>query len=252
MAIITYPLNGIEYNAANVEIYLCTRTSGVFSAENHYSASITGDREITISPGLAWIRNGQYTGKSVLNDSDVTVAVPVADGALPRIDRIVLRFNKAANASSIILLQGAASSTPVAPDIQRSELVYDLALCDVYIPAASIAIAPTDLTSKLMDETVCGLMRDGVTGIPTAAFQAQLDQMIADLRTEIEQVHDGSAWVLKTEVESYVDPAGVNPVSGAAVAAYALPRSAIVATTADPGAGAAVDYEDGTVIHVYE
>lgn len=43
-----------------------------------------------------------------------------------------------------------------------------------------------------------------------------------------------------------------NPVSGAAVAAYAFPKDMIVATTVDPGEGAVVDYPDGTVILVYE
>lgn len=54
------------------------------------------------------------------------------------------------------------------------------------------------------------------------------------------------------EVDNEVTADGTNPVSGAAVAAYALPKSAIVTTTTDPGDGVATEYPDGTVIHVYE
>nr|DAG75024.1 MAG TPA: hypothetical protein [Caudoviricetes sp.] len=41
MAIITYPLNNIEYTAADAEIYNCTRTSGVYAntdGDYHLSA----------------------------------------------------------------------------------------------------------------------------------------------------------------------------------------------------------------------
>lgn len=34
MAIITYPLNDVEYTAEDAETYLCTRTSGVYAAES--------------------------------------------------------------------------------------------------------------------------------------------------------------------------------------------------------------------------
>ena len=103
MAIITYPLNGITYDATDAETYLCTRTSGVFSADGQFQASVTGNREVTISPGIAWINNTDYAGKSVVSTSDVAITIPIANGELPRIDRIVLRFNKSANASSIVL-----------------------------------------------------------------------------------------------------------------------------------------------------
>ena len=79
MAITTYPLNGIDYYAENAETYLCTRTSGVYSADDNFQASVTGDRQITISKGLAWIKNAEAAGKSVYNDSDVALDVPIAD-----------------------------------------------------------------------------------------------------------------------------------------------------------------------------
>ena len=207
--IITYPLNGITYTAEDAESYLCTRTSGVFSSDNHFAISITDSREVTISPGLAWINNGDYTGKSVLNTESVSLAVPVADGALDRIDRIVLRFDKAQNRSDLLLLSGFPASSPIAPAISRTELVYDLALYDIKVPAASVNIEIGNITNNLLDETLCGLMRDGVTGIPTAqlqqqvaelmdVLQAQADAMIEELRDEIAAVKDGSAWLLKS------------------------------------------------------
>lgn len=209
MAIITYPLNGITYAAEDAETYLCTRTSGVFSSDGHFAIEITDDRQVTISPGLAWINNGDYTGKSVVNTSPVALAVPVADGSLNRIDRVVLRFDKALNRSDIMLLSGTPASTPVAPAISRTELVYDLALYDIAVAAGSIRVVNNNITSNLLNEELCGLMRDGVTGIPTAQLQKQVeelmdvlkgqgDALVAELRAEIDAVKDGSAFLLSS------------------------------------------------------
>ena len=53
-------------------------------------------------------------------------------------------------------------------------------------------------------------------------------------------------------VDGAVTSTGANPVSGKAVADYALKKDALVLTTTDPGAGSTSTYPDGTVICVYE
>lgn len=197
MAIVTYPLNGIDFSAEDAETYLCTRTSGVFSADGNFKASVTGDRQVTISPGLAWIKNAEFSGKSICNTEPVPVEIPLADGTRPRIDRIVLRFDKARNESSIVLKQGIPSSAPAAKEVERTELVYELGLCTVYIKASSTIINNGDVTSTLLDESVCGLMRDGVTGIPTSQLQEQVYELINDLREVIAGVESGTQMMLK-------------------------------------------------------
>ena len=191
MSIITYPLDIIEYEAKDAETYLCSRTSGVFASAGHFDASITGAREVTISSGLAWIKNADFKGKSVLNDADVPISIPIADGVLDRVDRIVLQFSKTANATSIVLKSGTPSAAAVAPAIVQTETVYELGLYTVSVPAGSTAILASHVTDTRMDETVCGLMRDGVTGIPTAELQAQVEALIADLREQISNVAAG-------------------------------------------------------------
>lgn len=163
MPIITYPLNGIEYTAADAETYLCTRSSGVYAGEDCYAARVTGSREVTISRGLAWIHNSYFSGKSVANTEDVAIKIPIADTALNRIDRIVLRFSATENASSIILKSGMPSSNPVAPALERTALVYELGLCDISVPAGSISVSAQNLKSTLRDKELCGIMSDGVT-----------------------------------------------------------------------------------------
>lgn len=212
MAIVTYPLNGIDYDAENAETYLCTRISGVYSADGNFQASVTGDRQVSISSGLAWIQNTEFAGKSVCNTESVAVEIPIADGTRPRLDRIVLRFDKAANASSIVLKQGTPSSAPIAPAVERTELVYELGLCTVQVPAASTIVNAGNVTSTLLDESVCGLMRDGVTGIPTEQLQEQVTTLLADLRVAFEnqldlQEQDFDAWFETIKGKLGDDPA---------------------------------------------
>ena len=204
MAIITYPLNGIEYSAEDAETYLCTRTSGVFSADDNFAASVTGDMTITVSPGIAWIQNTERAGKSVVSTSPVELQVPMADGTRPRIDRVVLRFDKAANRSSLAIKAGEPSSRPSAPGVERTELVYELGLYTIYVLAGATQIYETHLVPTMMDEAVCGLMRDGVTGIPTSQLQSQVQALISELREVIDGVEGGSENMLK----SYYDPDG--------------------------------------------
>lgn len=197
MAIVTYPLNGIDFSAEDAETYLCTRTSGVFSSDSDFKASVTGERQVTISPGLAWIKNSNFSGKSVCNTEPVPVEIPLADGTRPRIDRIVLRFDKARNESSIVLKRGTPSNTPAAKDVERTELIYELGLCTVYVKASSTIVDYGDITSTLLDESVCGLMRDGVTGIPTSQLQKQVYDLIDELREVIAGVESGTQTMFK-------------------------------------------------------
>ena len=227
MSIITYPLDIIEYEAKDAETYLCSRTSGVFASTGHFDASITGAREVTISSGLAWTKNADFKGKSVLNDTAVPISIPIADGVLDRVDRIVLQFSKTANATSIVLKSGTPSAAAVAPAIVQTETVYELGLYTVSVPAGSTTILASHVTDTRMDETVCGLMRDGVTGIPTAELQAQVEALIADLR---EQISNAAAGIISP---SQIGAMGIGADNGAVGTKY---TTTIEPDTADKAA----------------
>ena len=52
-------------------------------------------------------------------------------------------------------------------------MVYDLCLAEVARPAGQTSLTTADITDTRADEALCGLMRDGVTGIPVNALGAQ-------------------------------------------------------------------------------
>ena len=185
MSIITYPLNGVTYDAEDVSTYLCTRTSGVYAKDTNYAVSVTGPRQITVAPGLAWINYDDFKGVSACSREAVNLTVPDADGTLPRIDRVVLQFDTAANLTAVKLKPGTPAAAPEPPAILQNHNQYELGLCTVSVPAGSSVVTAADITDTRADEDVCGVMRDGVKGIPTAQLQAQALAIMTQLSTEL-------------------------------------------------------------------
>ena len=184
--IITYPENGVTYDADDASGYLSTRLSGVYSADEDFAVTANGDLTVTVSAGQAWVRPARFRGRSIILEQPETVTLTAADTVRSRIDRLVLRYDAAAKKTSLTVLTGTPdSASPTAPEITRTALVYDLCLADIRRPAGSTEVTAADITDTRADEDVCGVMRDGVTGIPTAQLQAQALAMMTQLSTEL-------------------------------------------------------------------
>ena len=182
MSIITYPLDGVTYDAEDVSTYLCTRTSGVYAKDTNYAVSVTGPRQIAVAPGLAWINYDDFKGVSACSREAVNLIVPDADSTLPRIDRVVLQFDTAANLTAVKLKPGTPAVAAQPPDILQNHNQYELGLCTISVPAGSAAVTSADITDTRTDEAVCGLMRDGVTGIPTETLLAQYTAILTAMQ----------------------------------------------------------------------
>ena len=211
MSIITYPLNGVVYSAEDVATYLCTRTSGVYSKETNFAVSNTGTRQITVAPGLAWINYDDFKGVSVCSREENVLTVPEADNTLNRVDRVVLQFDTSENIAAIKLKTGTPAVAAQPPDILQNHNQYELGLCTISVPAGSTAVTAADITDTRADETVCGVMRDGVTGIPTAQLQTQAKAMLDSLQAEV----DSRSFYTRAEVDALlksVDPFPVGSI----------------------------------------
>ena len=184
--IITYPENGITYDADDASGFLSTRLSGVYSADEDFAVTANGGLTVTVSAGQAWVRPARFRGRSIILEQPETVTLTAADTVRSRIDRLVLRYDAAARKTRLQVLEGTPdSASPTAPEITRTALVYDLCLAEIRRPAGSTEITAADITDTRADEDVCGVMRDGVTGIPTAQLQAQALAIMTQLSTEL-------------------------------------------------------------------
>lgn len=181
--IITYPENGIQYYADDASGYLATRLSGVYSADEDFAVTANGDLTVTVSAGQAWVRPARFRGRSIIMEQPETVTLTAADAVRSRIDRLVLRYDAGARKTRLQVLEGTPdSASPTAPEITRTALVYDLCLAEIRRPAGSTEITAADITDTRTDEAVCGLMRDGVTGIPTETLLAQYTAILTAMQ----------------------------------------------------------------------
>ena len=190
-----FPLENTDYSAADAQLWFATRLSGVY-ANNHLAVSAAGGMGVNIGKGIAWLHYGEFAGAVYGNTSEINLPILLADATYPRIDRVVIRYDAVQNKGFLTISPGTPASNPAAPALTRNENAYEISLAKVYVAAGATEITVANITDERLDESVCGLMRDGVTGIDTSIIQAQA---IASL----EKVQDDAKEVLDLIKEAY-------------------------------------------------
>lgn len=124
-----------EFNRYFDNIY----ESGV-SVDNSNNMTLGVTQEIgvlKIAPGFAIVK-----GFYLYNDSTKSINI-IKDNNYDRIDRVVVRLNISNGKVSIELKSGVAGSKPLAPTLQRDNLIYEISLAQVKITTTG-AITITD------------------------------------------------------------------------------------------------------------
>lgn len=197
--IYSFPNNQDEYTGAeHVMRWHHGRTSGVFGAADNAAVAAGGGMNITVSDGLGWLANSEGNGIVWWNDTEattgskLTLAVDTADGALDRIDRVVVSWpttNYVAR-PTISILKGTASSAASAPALTNSGTLRQISLAKITIPAGTTAITAAMITDERLDASVCGIVTESVA-VDTSVANAQITALIEELRYSLGQVVSG-------------------------------------------------------------
>lgn len=162
------------YYAAQFAEYFSTFIkNGVFpdpATNLQVSANSPNDMTVLVSSGFGWI-NGYYCK----NDDDYPLIIGIADGALPRIDAIVLRWNRVSREITLAVKPGSTSITPQTPSLDRSADVYELMLASIYVSAGVTSIGQKDITDTRPNNELCGWVSGTVEQIDTTNLFAQYD-----------------------------------------------------------------------------
>lgn len=243
--IVTYPLNGIDYDAADAAGFTATRTSGVYSSEEDFAVTAAGGLSVTVSAGVGWVHPARFEGYSVIMREAETLTLALSDSQRPRIDRIVLRYDAAAHKSSLLVLQGTPDTQPTAPGISRTALLYDLCLAQITRPAGSTAITAGTITDTRLDPALCGVMRDGVTGIPTeellAAAKERINALEETASAAAKEANASKTEAAQSEVnaEAYKKAAATSERNAAGSASASAGSAAAAARSESAAAGSA-------------
>lgn len=207
-----FPNNVDEYiGAQNVMKWLHGRTSGVFGADGNLSVTANGNMTVRVSDGVGWLANDKADGTVFWNDtkeqtgSELHLTIPLPDAIFPRIDRIVVSWDTVdyAEKPRIEVLKGTQNNAPTAPELTNNTLKRQISLARIYVAAAVSSISADSITDERLDPDVCGLVTDWVS-VDTTTIQAQFSAMLEKVKTELSQLHGGTAMMTKAQY----DPSG--------------------------------------------
>ena len=194
-----FPLDNTEYEASALGAWFATRTRGVLSSGDNFAVTASGTgMSVTLQPGYGWLRRNAHWGTVVWMEEPETCILDPADGTLSRIDVIALRLDKDNNTAQPILRKGTFSNAPTFTAPVRDTHADEVYAASILVQPGAVKILQSDVTDLRLNETYCGIMRDGITGIPTAQLQEQAQQLIEQLRTELQGVKDQTGLMLKS------------------------------------------------------
>lgn len=207
-----FPNNVDEYiGAENVMKWLHGRSSGVFGADGNLSVTANDDMTVSVSDGVGWLANDKADGTVFWNDtkeqtgSELQLTIPLPDAILPRVDRIVVSWDTVdyAEKPRIEVLKGTPNNAPTAPELTNNTLKRQISLARINVAAAVSSISANSITDERLDPDVCGLVTDWVS-VDTTTIQAQFSALLEKVKTELAQLHGGTAMMTKAQY----DPAG--------------------------------------------
>lgn len=207
-----FPNNVDEYiGAENVMKWLHGRSSGVFGADGNLSVTANGDMTVSVSDGVGWLANDKADGTVFWNDtkeqtgSELQLIIPLPDATLPRVDRIVVSWDTVdyAEKPRIEVLKGTPNNAPTAPELTNNTLKRQISLARINVAAAVSSISADSITDERLDPDACGLVTDWVS-VDTTTIQAQFSALLEKVKTELAQLHGGTAMMTKAQY----DPAG--------------------------------------------
>lgn len=127
-----------------------------------------GELKLNVAVGDAFINGYWYK-----NDENFELQLVQANGSLPRIDRVVLRWDSLTRYINLAILQGNPAATPSAKNLTRNADTWELGLADVYIERGVLSISDANITDLRPDRTYCGYVAGVVNQIDTTNLFAQ-------------------------------------------------------------------------------
>ena len=207
MAEKSFPLENTAYTAEDAQLWFATRQSGVY-AGTHLGVTANGTMAVTLGTGIAWLHYADFAGCVYGNTVGKALTVVLADAQYARIDRVCIRLEILNNKCYAYIKKGTAAASPAAPALQRDASAYEISVAKIAVASGATAINAGNITDERLDEAVCGLMRDGVTGIDTSVLQNQYNAILAELEANLQAVYDGVEKVNVTEYSATLTVAG--------------------------------------------
>lgn len=175
--------------------------NGVFySSADKLKVAEDNGMKVKVQKGAGFI-----AGRMYLLEENTTITLDTADGALNRIDRIVLRCDYANRLMTVTAKKGSYSENPTAPELTRNADVYELALADIYVSAGVIEITAANITDQRLNTSLCGIVTGLVEQADTTEIFNQFSAYLEDFKQISGKDFDEQLNEWNTEIITWFD-----------------------------------------------
>lgn len=174
------PFNAIEhdrvYKAEDWAWYFATFiANGVFPKPSDGLQVIAySGMEVKVNAGYAFIN-----GYAFRNPTSASITLDTAEGALNRIDRVIIRWDLTQRDMYLSVLKGTPSAKPAAVDLTRNTEIWELALADIYVGKGVTSIKTQNITDRRFNSALCGIVTGTVEEIDASVLTKQFDDFFA-------------------------------------------------------------------------
>lgn len=166
--------------------------NGVFAdPADSMMAMSDGGMNVRIRKGDCFIN-----GRAASANGDDIVTLSTGDGLYSRFDLITVRLDFGERDIHPEVIEGTADKTPIYPNLQRNDTVYDIALAAVCVCPNVIEITQADITDLRQDTDYCGIVTGMIEQIDAKNLFAQYRKQWEDLLLSFQ---DGEHVAIVTE-----------------------------------------------------
>jgi len=190
MAELYFPFNSVsgdrEYTAPDFARYFADIiSSGVSANGDNLPVTSSGDLNLSVGPGLAWIKGHLY-----YNTESKPLTIRMGDSN-PRIDRVVVRLDVANRKIETIVVEGNPAAAPTPPALVRDDDYHDICLAEVEVGVSATQITQEDIVDTRTDNEVCGIIRTLIETLDVGDFmkncQASFESWLANLKVQLDE-----------------------------------------------------------------
>lgn len=164
--------NDRTYYAEDINMpYKKIITNGVIPVpSSSFQVLAAGGMAVKIAPG-----NGLFGDRWAENTADLTLTIDPAHATLNRIDLIVIRSDSTETVrdTGAFVIKGTPASSPVAPQITRTDYIQEYALAEVKVSAGVTSITQVNITDTRPDSTRCGFCTGLIDQVDTSTLFKQ-------------------------------------------------------------------------------
>lgn len=205
-------------------------SDGIYATYGDYFlVSPVSGMNIKVGTGRAWLDH-TWT----LNDADYPMTVEDAEVVLKRIDTVIIEVDRtnSGRINRLRILKGTPASTPVAPQLTKTESLKQYPLADILVKPNATEIVAADITNRIGTKDlpwVAGIIDHVSAEELVQQWRIEFDTLLDTLQAMISQV--GQQTILDNSVgASAIIKTGDNAVTAATVKAIPDKPGAVAAS----------------------